>query len=128
MEKVYPAIIHRDTDGLWIEFPDLSGCYTQGNSLEDLMLNAEEALGAFLAAKMDCDEEIPVASDIESIHKEQNESLTYVSVDVSKYFRDTKAVKRMLSIPAWLAKESDKRKYSLSKILQEALLEKINMA
>ena len=128
MTKVYPAIIHKDPDGLWLEFPDLPGCYTQGDSIENLMLNAEEALGAFLAVKMEHSEEIPLASDIENVRKEPDESVTYVSVDINKYHRDTRAVKRMISIPAWLAKESDKRKYSLSKVLQEALIEKVNMA
>ena len=29
MLLIYPAIIHEDDDGLWLEFPDLEGCQTQ---------------------------------------------------------------------------------------------------
>mgnify|MGYP002624630711 FL=1 len=128
MIKVYPALIHNDEDGMWLEFPDLEGCYTQGDSLEELMENAKESLGTYLAVKMEYGDTIPKASDIEEIDLKDNCSRTYISVDVNKYHRDTKAIKKMLSIPAWLAKEAEKRNYSLSKILQEALMEKIDIA
>lgn len=127
MTKVYPAIVHKEDDGLWLEFPDLPGCFTQGDSIEELMENAEEALGSFLAVKMEYREEIPAPSDIRTIIDSHEDMATYVTVDVNKYHKDTRAVKKMLSIPAWLAKEAENRNYSLSKILQEALLEKISI-
>ncbi len=127
MTKVYPAIIHREEDGLWLEFPDLPGCFTDGESLEELMENAVEALGGFLAVKMDNNEILPKPTTIDKIRKEKKCEITYVSVDVNKYHKDTRAVKKMLSIPAWLAKEAERRNYSLSKILQEALLEKMSL-
>ncbi len=127
MTKVYPAIIHKEDDGLWLEFPDLPGCYTQGDSLEELMDNAEEALGAYLAVKMEYDEEVLAPTDIRNVPEPSDGLKTYVTVDVNKYHKDTRAVKRMLSLPAWLANEADKRNYSLSKVLQEALLEKIRI-
>ena len=128
MIKVYPAVIHNDDDGLWLEFPDLQGCYTQGDCIEELMENAEESLGTFLAVKLEYGDLIPKASDINDIQQAERCTKTYVSVDVNKYHRDTKAVKKMLSIPAWLAQEAEKRNYSLSKVLQEALMEKIDIA
>ena len=128
MKKIYPAIIHKEEDGYWIQFPDLSGCYTEGDTLEELLSNAEEVLGAFLAVKMEYKEDIPAASDISDLSVQSGDITTYISVDVNKYHRDTKAVKKMLSIPAWLAKEADAHNYSLSKVLQEALMEKLNMA
>lgn len=42
MTKVYPAIIHQE-DGYWVEFPDLSGCFTNGSTLEETMEMAQEA-------------------------------------------------------------------------------------
>ena len=127
MTKVFPAKVHKENDGFWLEFPDLPGCFTQGDSLEELMENAQEALGAFLAVKMENDEEIPKPSDIRQISESSDDLKTYVSGDVNKYHKDTRAVRKMLSIPAWLANEADRRHYSLSKILQEALLEKISI-
>ena len=124
MLAVYPAIIHDEDDSFWIEFPDLKGCQTCGDTLEETMSLAEEALGVYLAVLMESGEDIPKASRIEDINAD-GETTTYVCADVNKYHRDTRAVKKMLSIPAWLAKEAEARNYSLSKILQDALLEKI---
>lgn len=123
----YPAIIHDDEDGYWIEFPDLPGCNSDGESIAELMANASEALGAYVAYLMDDGQSVPEASKLETVTVEEGEK-TYVYTDLNKYRRDTKAVKKMLSIPAWLAKEAEQRNYSLSKILQEALLEKMNRA
>lgn len=126
MRRVYPALVHEEDDGLWIEFADLPGCYTQGDSIEELMSNAEEVLGAFLAVKMDYGEEIPKPSKIDDIKGEGIR--TYVSTDVSRYHKDTRAVKKMISIPAWLNKEAEKHNLSLSKVLQDALKEKLGVA
>ena len=46
MLVIYPAIIHVDDDGLWAEFPDLPGCFTQGDTQEELLANAAEAMNA----------------------------------------------------------------------------------
>ncbi|MBR6381052.1 MAG: type II toxin-antitoxin system HicB family antitoxin [Lachnospiraceae bacterium] len=126
MTKVYPAVVHKEDDGFWLEFPDLPGCHTDGDTLEELMENAEEALGAYLAVKMEYHETVPAASSINEIAVGANDSKTYVVVDVNKYHRDTRAVKKMLSIPAWLAKAAEEEHLSLSKILQEALLDRLN--
>lgn len=126
MLKIYPAIIHEE-EGYWIEFPDLEGCQTVGDTLEELMSNAQEALGLYLVSLMEDGQPIPAASDLADLGADGNIS-TYVMVDVDKYRRDTRAVKKMLSIPAWLAKEADERNLSLSRILQDALKERLNLA
>ena len=128
MIKVYPAVIHREKNGYWLEYPDINGCYTEGDSLEELMQNAEEVLGTFLAVKMEYNEEIPNSSDIKDVICDNDSSKTYVAADVNKYHKDTRAVKKMLSIPAWLAKEAEAHNFSLSKVLQAALMEKLDLA
>lgn len=126
MLKIYPAIIHEE-EGYWIEFPDLEGCQTVGDTLEDLMSNAQEALGLYLVSLIESDQPVPAASDLAVLDADGNIT-TYITVDADKYRRDTRAVKKMLSIPAWLAKEADDQNLSLSKILQDALRERLNMA
>ncbi|MBR4777320.1 MAG: type II toxin-antitoxin system HicB family antitoxin [Lachnospiraceae bacterium] len=126
MLTVYPAIIHNDTDGRWLEFPDLPGCQTSGESIEELMTNAEEVLGLYLATALELGNHVHKPSRLEDIKYKGTK--TYIATDVSKYHRDTRAVKKMLSIPAWLAKESDQHNLSLSKVLQEALLKKLGLA
>lgn len=126
MIKVYPAIIHKE-DGYWIEFPDLSGCFTNGETLEETITMAQEALGLYLASLMEHEDEIPAPSDIKKIKCKDGEK-AYISTDVELYRRDTRAVKKMISIPAWLAKEAEGNNISLSKITQEALKSKLKIA
>lgn len=123
MTKVYPAIIHEE-DGYWVEFPDLSGCFTNGGTLEETMEMAKDALGLYLVSLEENGQAIPVPSNIADISSDEGQA-TYISTDINAYRRDTKAVKKMLSIPAWLAKEAEAKNISLSKVLQEALMSKI---
>lgn len=129
MLKVYPGIIYEEDGTFWIEFPDLPGCQSTGENIDELMTNAEEALGVYLAAKMDyvADWEAPVPSKLEEIDSGEGVK-TYVSTDVGRYHRETKAVQKMISLPEWMAKEVDKKNISLSKFLQEALAEKFSLA
>lgn len=125
MLKVYPAIIH-DDGGFWVEFPDLPGCNTEGETLEDALANASEALGLYLVALDEDGAPFPVPSNLSEISCDSG-SVSFIYTDMNQYRRDTRAVKKMLSIPAWLAKEADANHLSLSKVLQEALQERLNI-
>jgi antitoxin HicB len=47
--KTYPAHIWKEENNSWsVEFPDLPGCFSSGQSLEDAVGKAEEALNAYL--------------------------------------------------------------------------------
>lgn len=118
MLKVYPAIFHEE-DGFWVEFPDLDGCNTCGNTLEETMELAQEALGLYLATLAEEGLEIPSPSPIEDI--KADDPVSYVSTNMDNYRKNNKAVKKTLSIPQWLADEAEKNNLSLSKVLQEGL-------
>ena len=124
MLKIYPAIFHKE-GSYWVEFPDLDGCVTDGDSLEEAMENAQESMGLYLAALLEEGQVLPDASDIREIKSE--DVVSYVSVDVNKYRRSTRAVKKTLSIPEWLAIEAEKNNLSLSKVLQDGLKAQLGM-
>lgn len=44
MLRGYPAIFHFENGGYWAEFPDLPGCFSQGESIDEA---ASEASAAF---------------------------------------------------------------------------------
>jgi predicted RNase H-like HicB family nuclease len=67
MNRVYPAIIHKEKGSYWMEFPDLEGCCSMGESLEECMGNAKEALVGYLAVLLENGDEIPRASSLENI-------------------------------------------------------------
>lgn len=124
MLKIYPAIFHKE-ESYWVEFPDLDGCVTDGDSLEEAMENAQESMGLYLAALLEEGQSLPDSSDIREIKSE--DVVSYVSVDVNKFRRSTRAVKKTLSIPEWLAIEAEKNNLSLSKVLQDGLKAQLGM-
>ena len=80
---------------------------------------AQEALGLYLISLIEDRKALPTASSIRDV--ETDEIVSYISVDVDKYRRNNKAVKKTLSLPAWLAEEAERNNLSLSKVLQEGL-------
>jgi antitoxin HicB len=120
---VYPAIFHKEEDAYWVEFPDLEGCHTYGSSVNETMEAAQEALTAYLLTLLEQKKEIAAPSDISAIHTDDGFS-SLVSCDINQY-KDTKAVKKTLTIPSWLNDRAISMGINFSQALQEALLSKI---
>lgn len=127
MLVIYPAIIHEDTDGLWAEFPDLPGCFTQGDSQEELLANAEEAMECFLLGLLEDGKKLPAAThSTEILLTEANTytSLIQAKIDLAK---NTKSVKKTLTIPAWLNKRALEANINFSNLLQDALVKELKI-
>ena len=61
----YTILYHRaEEGGYWIEVPALPGCYSQGEKMEDAIINIKEAIELHLAALKEESLEIPVDKDI----------------------------------------------------------------
>ena len=48
MERVFPAVFHEEDGRYWVEFPDIPGCFSQGETLEEAYRMAGEALALAL--------------------------------------------------------------------------------
>ena len=56
----YRVRIEPGTDcGYIASFPALPGCHTQGNSIEEALINAEDALGVYVASLLADGEPVP---------------------------------------------------------------------
>lgn len=122
-EYVYPAIFHANEDNTFtITYPDLPGCITEGKSLANAMYMAQSALTQWLEYLIDKKQSIPSASDLKSIEITSDEFVNFIRVDV----KDNRAVKRTVSIPKWLDDKAIESGLSLSRVLQEALKDKLN--
>ncbi len=122
---VYPAIFHREEDAYWVEFPDLEGCHTFGSTLTETMEAAQEALAGYLITLLEQNRKIVSPSDIVDYHVDDGFA-SLVSCDINQY-RDTKAVKKTLTIPSWLNDRAMAMGINFSQVLQEALLSKIQI-
>ena len=69
-KKTYFMLVHDGGDGkggLWCEFPDLPGCMTDGDNLDDLMKNAADALESWIADVRENGGTLPKASSAEDL-------------------------------------------------------------
>ncbi|MCM1133581.1 MAG: type II toxin-antitoxin system HicB family antitoxin [Ruminococcus flavefaciens] len=126
MKIMYPALFHQEEESYWVEFPDLPGCQSFGDSKEEIYYNAEEALEAFTLAMLEEKEPLPKASDLREIVTDDSSFASYVTADLSAYLNKSKAVKKTLTIPAWLNDAACERGINFSQVLQESLLQKMN--
>jgi antitoxin HicB len=76
----YYAKINRQRDGTYlVEFPELEGCLTYGDSLDDAMKNAKEALSGWLYVGIKAGDEIPEAV----VHSGKNYHAIIPDLDVA---------------------------------------------
>ena len=62
MKIEYPLKIHKaEKGGYWAEFPDLPGCITEGDSEEEVLSMAKDALSGWLAVRFERNFSIPDA-------------------------------------------------------------------
>jgi len=121
---VYPAIFHEEQGSYWVEFPDLPGCQTFGDNLNQTVKYAQEALAGYVLTLLHEKQEIPCPTKIQDMADIEDGFLTLISCDINQY-RDTRAVKKTLTIPAWLNELAMERNFNFSQILQEALLSRL---
>ena len=61
----YPAKFHSaEEGGYWVEFPDLKGCFTQGDTLEEARENDIEALTLWLEVHFERNYHVPEPSTL----------------------------------------------------------------
>ena len=138
MKYAYPVIFTRtedEKDTILIEVPDLE-IMTEGFGVADAIEIARDAIGLSGITLEDMSEPIPLPRDINEIDLKKSEfasaEKSYVSlvdVDFTKYRKkvDNKMVRKNVTIPNWLNKAAEKEKINVSKVLQEALMEKIGI-
>ena len=123
-EYVYPALFHSNEDSSFtITFPDLPGCISEGKSLGNAMYMAQSALTQWIEYLTERKQEIPAASNLQNISVDQKEFVNLIRAEV----KDGRAVKRTVSIPKWMDDKVSESGLSLSRVLQEALREKLNL-
>ena len=123
MKYVYPAIFTKEENGYSVFFPDLEGCYTCGDDLEDALRMAEDVLAFTLYDYEKDSKAIPAPSDLKAIEVEDTDFVNYISCDTIEYrkMHNNKAVKKTLTIPEWLNEEATAKGINFSAVLQEAL-------
>ena len=139
MLSMYPACFFKEENGYSVIFPDLNWLSTCGDTLEESMEMAIDCLAGYLHTCQIDGESIPKPSKISDINPEaiakgldlqfpfRETFVNIVSVDVASYAKEhfEKSVKKTLTIPVWLNNAALEKGLNFSKVLQEALIKKI---
>lgn len=129
MKLYYPAIFIAYEKGYTVTFPDLPGCVTQGDSLEEAFEMAEDAACGWILTTIEDDEDVPSPSLINRLDVEEGFS-TFVVLDIGEYAKQhsTKAIKKTLTIPEWLNTLAEHEGINFSKELQNALKVRLGLS
>lgn len=142
MKQVYPTFIVNTNDGSEHPFlvcvPDME-IYTEGDTFADAIEMARDAIGLTGISREDNKEELPLPSDQETAIEKVKQNteiidfskgvLTYVDVNFTEYRKkiDTKTVRRNVALPSWLNYEAEHAGINVSRVLQEALMDVLNV-
>ena len=127
----YPAVIEAAADGGYgVFFPDLPGCTSGGDTLQEAALYAEEALQAHIELSVEHGEAVPPPSDLAALAVDPDvREAARVLVRVEMPGR---AVRVNITLPEGLLAEADNyaRRMGLTRsgLLAEAVRERMRRA
>lgn len=126
----FPAIFTPEAGGDYsVRFPDIAGCYTSGESLPEAIEMAEDALCLMLYDMEEAGDSIPAPSEMTMLSKGSQEIVTLIACDTLEYRKlyDNKAIKKTLSVPAWLNTMAEKQGVNFSQVLQAGLKQAVHI-
>jgi len=129
MKTAYPVVFTRLEDGYAVHVPDFV-IDTQGDDITQAIEMARDAIGLMGIDKEDDQKVLPAPSAIDTVHCEEGEFVSLVDIDFAEYRRanERRAVRRNVSLPAWLDNEAEKAGINVSAVLQNALKQELHLA
>lgn len=124
----YPAIFTTENEGFSVNFPDLPGCYTEGDTLDEAYKMATSAIGLYLQSQ-DGSFAFPKTTSPHNIKLDDDQFLVLIEFDPVEYLKNTsnKTVRKTLTIPSWLNSLAEQNNINFSNVLQNALKEYLNI-
>ncbi|MCM1282645.1 MAG: type II toxin-antitoxin system HicB family antitoxin [Muribaculaceae bacterium] len=130
MKYIYTAIFEPNEDGTkyYCRVPDLPGCVTTGSNIDDAIEMITDAASGWLVVAEDEENEIPAATPQHMLDIPENAICSIIRVDTLAYraATDTRAVRKNVSLPAWMATLAEKRGVNCSQVLQDGLMQLLN--
>lgn len=131
MKLTYPVVFipWENESGYTIEVPDLPGCVSQGETLAEAIEMAVDAASGWILGELEDGNSFPGPSQVNEIDLRNYDEGSFVSLvllDMEAYAEKygDKAVRKNITIPAWLNTYGEKNAINFSKVLTEALLQR----
>ena len=118
----YVALFDMEADGGYsIKFPQLDGCFSQGDSFEEARAMAAEAMSLYLYTLEQ--DGVAIPEPCMNVPTESGQIAVPITAWMTHFCdeMENRAVKKTLTIPAWLNDAAEKRGVNYSQILQSAL-------
>lgn len=124
MLYTYTAVITESDGTFYAKVPDIDGCITTAKSLSEAITLITDALNLCLVVLEDENVQPAPPTPQADIPHAPSDILTIIQADTIKYrsLTDSRAVRKNVSLPAWMVNLADKRGINCSKVLQDALL------
>ena len=135
MKNIYPVFFTKTDTVVLVEVPDLE-ILTEGTDMSDAIEMARDAIELKCVSMEDDGTEIPLPSEINDLDvnngifaEEDATVISFVDIDSGEYRRkiDTKTVRKNVTIPGWLNYEAEHAGINVSRVLQEALMNVLNV-
>jgi predicted RNase H-like HicB family nuclease len=126
MKLTYPACFYpceEKKGGFTVEVPDLPGCVSEGSTLAEAILMGTDAASGWVLDELEDGKPVPEASPLESIIPEAGGFVSMLVLDMDAYAEKygEKAVRKNLTIPAWLNTFAENNHINFSQVLQDSL-------
>ncbi len=124
MLYTYTAVISESDETFYAKVPDINGCITTASSLSEAINLITDALNLCLVGLEDEGIKPSPATPQSEIQHSPGDILTIIQADTIKYrsATDNRAVRKNVSLPAWMVSLADKRGINCSKVLQDSLM------
>lgn len=123
----YPVVITKDGPDYLVYIPAFN-IDTAGKSIADAIEMARDAIGLVGIEFEDEGKKLPDPLEGEIVKEKEDDIVTYVDIDFDEYRmkHDTRKVRKNVTIPYYLNIKAEKIGLNFSRILEEALMEKLN--
>lgn len=124
----YPAVFTKEPDGYSVFFPDLPGCCTEGDTIDQAAEMCVEAIGLY-AEDQNKSFSFPAASNPADIETVKGQFVALIEFDELAYRKkhSSKSVSKNLTIPGWLNAMAEEKGVNFSGVLQNALKEQLGI-
>lgn len=131
MNYIYSATFEPNETGtkIFASVPDLPGCVSSGHNLHDAIEQITDAASNWLVVAEDEGLPIPEPTQQNALEHEPGAMFSMIQIDTLAYraATDTRAVRKNVSLPAWMATLADKRGINCSQVLQEGLTARLSV-
>ena len=129
MKLIYPAIFtpFEEGEGYTVVVPDLPGCVSEGLTLPEAIEMGTDAASGWILDELEDGNPLPKASNINDVCHEEKEIVNLLLLDMDTYAEQygNKAVRKNVTIPAYMETFVINQGLSLSKLLQDIIKEKL---